>query len=546
MSFEENETRNESESTELIPAVSFEEVNEEAADEVVAEINGEDGFEEKAEKVKNETVEEDKKDSSKKDKPKKNKRLFVMIIAGIILVACLVLAGIIAFPRIFGGKDKVTGAFSTWYSTNENISYIVYNGEILSDTLHGCAVAEQSSSNGTQELLTCGDSLYIADSKLNLRLVTEEYDYFSFCFDGSTVVFTDTDHDLYLFNTKNAGIRKIASGVDGSPVISPSGKSVAYNVDEDGDKFLYVYTGKKAYKLARDVEPVALTDNAKYIYYYDSGKQAIYVTDKKYNSNKLATNTASSFVFNRDCTQIVFCSDSDMYLSENGGEKVLLKEKSHLDFYPLKVFANDAFMTLRENQSWIGLSNVKDFRACYCLFLEDIVYIDDSLNCEKVVNNYIDFDIDKKLKYVYYTTDDLALYAKKLGTDTTAVKLADDVFRIVAAPNGKKVYFTNSEGTLFSCTPKGKTKKIADDVYVFNVTYDNKLLYMSNDSDDGTYFLYSVGAFGKKELISDKAVESIFCYPHSTMFKDNLNNETFDVHIAGKGTDFNTVLNNVQ
>ncbi len=483
--------------------------------------------------------------SENSDKPKSKKKIFILIGAAALALIILVVGAIIAIGKLSGSSSKFTDYYDAWYDDNNDQTYITYKGKVFPNYFNGRASLVDAGADYSIALFMCDDDLYMADSKENLKLVYEDVKYSTISYSGNMVAFVDKDNDLYSYDTKNGRVSHISGDIIQTPVISPNGKTILYVTEDDGDNILYAYVGRKSFKLSRDVTPIACSDNAKYIYYYDPSKDAVYVSDKNYNTNKLGTGIiwGSNLVFNNDISKVIFSTNDGLYYSENGGDKVKVYEKS-VSVTPLACYKGAAYKYDYYGQASAFITPFKTLGSMYFTTSDaDLIYVDAKHETTKIAGNMYDYDCDKDLKNFFYTNSDGTLYYTKLGSRLDAVKVADDVISFYVG-KGNSVYYLNEDQSLYATKGAGKGKKIADDVETIVVTFDNICLYTANTRNNESE-LYQVAGTQKK-ILSDECY-MVYTNPASTIYTTNYDpaEGSFDLYITGKGTTFWNALTEV-
>ncbi len=475
----------------------------------------------------------------------KFKPLYAIIGGGALVLICVVVCAILFAGKLMGGAGSVADYYQAWYDTSSDETYISYKGAVFKSWFSGYAYEVDNSADQTKALFMADGDLYIVDSKQNITFIEENVSYYDICYSGSTVAYADSDNDLFLYNVGNGNKTPVASNISSSPVLSPNGQSMLYVTEEDGDNILYVYTQKKSFKLTKEVEPLALSDNAKFIYYYDASKDAIYVSDKKDNTNKLGANINGCALFNKAVNQIMFSSDDGIFYSVNGGDKQKVID-SELYFYLIDAYAGTPSKSYyTENVTTVISKEANLGGHYYILGYNDVYYVNAAMQSNKVVGNFSDYGTDKGLKYIYYTSNDGTLYYNKLGSTSTFIKLREDILSFKVDPKGNTVYYIDNDNTLFVQKGNGKAKKISDDVDYFVISYDGICFFACNDNGtEAELFAYS-GMAGKTKL-SDECY-TVITYPGTTYYLSNYNSSktTFDVYLTNKGIKFWNGLTNV-
>lgn len=486
--------------------------------------------------------------------PKEKKGGKIGIIIGII--AAVVVVALIAIVAIaFGGKSggaKITADWNAYYSVEDEITYVVYGDKVFKDTIDGDAWISCYSMDQTVIVLYNEDGEYfLATSNGKITSIGDEITDVNISADGSTVAYIDDDDALISYQVSNGKTSKIAEDVY-SVVLSPSGKSLAYVIEDDDDYKLYVYNGKKETELSKNARPVALTDDCNYIYYYDTNKDALYVTNLKDDSNKIAEDV-DDYILNKDHTEIMFTTDSGLYVSIKGGDKEKISGKSYIPYY-VGLYTDQVYYVDIESGAYTY--NLKSFKGNYYVCGDSIIYIDKKWSSDKVVNNVDDCEIADDLKTVYFVNDNETLYSVKLDGKYETTKIKSDVTSFDIVKDGSAVYFIVDGDSLYYQKGKGDSTKIATDVHRMRVSYDGIAFFtVDYDSDDETGTLYySKGGKDKQKVASD--VYGFACKTNTTVYYDNYEYESsydddtwsysysyqYDVNLAKSGTKFSKIL----
>lgn len=106
-----------------------------------------------------------------------------------------------------------------------------------------------------------------------------------------------------------------------------------------------------------------------------------------------------------------------------------------------------------------------------------------------------------KAGYAYLTEDGELMYLANLKEKTEALELTDEADTSASvrfSPDGKTVYFKDSDGALYQIAASdlkkdGRPERISRDVYEFRVLDDGRLLYVESDGDEKKLSLYDGG-----------------------------------------------------
>lgn len=399
-----------------------------------------------------------------------------------------------------------------------------------------------------------GGTLWYLNGKNKIK-VSDYVTYFYISDNGNAIAYiTDYDEDY------NSGTLKLFDGKKSDVVdrdvfaghfhVSPNGKSVAYVKDYEynyGSVELtgYVKTGKKsAVKLGDYILPIAVADNAKYIYYIevdenDSDIGNIYVKKGK-NETRIrgrAPLDDINGIFNSDYSQLILYDDGRTYISVNGGEGASLGrfrlnrpvQDTGSRFWLENMFGVLALKDLTQtlyynNDGYIvkidrnGTSETVIRDAWSARVTDDlgaIVYIDyrDRLVRKSLGNPLAEeqvlakearqFMMSNDAKIVYYIDDYDDLYVVK-GNSEPAVLASDvELFSLRMSPDGKQLFYLNDyrydAGTLYVSRNGGKPVRIAEDVHDLTITADG--LYYAKDYSGGYFDLYFSKNYKKAELV---------------------------------------------
>ena len=489
-----------------------------------------------------------------KEKKPVNKAIFIIIGA----VAAVLIIGIIIFAAVKmggGSSSKYSASWHFWYSTEDEVTNIVYGDTLFKETIDGDAYTVSYSMDNSVVVVRNEEYEYfVLNTKGKITSLGESLSSVNVAQNGSVIAYVDEDEDLYSYTVSNGKAKKIAEDVY-SVVVSPSGKSFAYVVDDDDDRVMYVFDGKNETELSKNATPIGLTDDCKYIYYYDYNKDALYVTNLKDNSNKIASD-CDDFIFNKDHTEVMFTTDSGLYASVKGGDKQKVSGKDYMARY-IGIFTDECYHY--DSVSGAYTYNLSSLKNQYYVCGDSIIKVDKKWSSESVIKNIDDLSISDDHKTVYYTNDNGTLYSCKLDGKYEANKIKSDVTYFDITRDGNSVYFIVDNDSLYYQKGKSDSTKIATDVYSVRVSYDGIAFFLLDyDYDDSTGTLYySKGGKDKQKVASD--VYSYTCYRDTTIYTDNYEYESdyddetwtyysctsYDVYMASSGTKFKKLLESV-
>ncbi len=384
--------------------------------------------------------------------------------------------------------------------------------------------AYYTSGNGeVTAYITNERELFYIDNKFNEVSIADEVYSVWMGMTGENFVYAIDDNDdyydttLYLYNVKSKKSTKIDTGVYASSIcVSPSGKTVAYLKNYEGytDNTLYLSVGgKDPVKVDKDgCFPVAVSDNGKNFFYYNSDAKLYYYNGK--DSEKIETNVGGYFFVNSTVSELLFDKNGKTYYYTPK-----MKE-------PLKV-ASDGI------DNWLqpGYTETRASLMCYVytgqayvigkdsfknsVFMADgyLYWLNDKgTDAIKVVNSdYLDtIQLSEDGKSLLYIRNGELCKISKFNEDMKSTTLYDDEYlkHFVASGDLSKIYLITDEDELYYYKSQKKIEKISND---FTYDYDNiaynesqKKIFYIEDGD-----LYSATTTSKSKKVVRSEVQSV-------------------------------------
>lgn len=485
------------------------------------------------------------KETEPKEKPKKNnKKLIIGIVVGLLIIALviilLVLIGIMVFRTQFN-SESVKADILRYYDEDDEITYFVNSGKVIGKLDGSCYIESVSTDQSTTLISTTDDygnveGLYIVKGN-EVKCISDYPASVSYLSgNGKFAVYRNTDGELYYYDVEKEKSSLIEDGVSGSYVgaLSPDGKYFVYSTyswengyevelykGSSGDKFLIA---------SEDYGVFGISNNAKYIYVYNSDEGKIIVLNAK--GEQLNKYSADRVVaINPEEDETIFFDEYNTYLVKGAEERIKVASE---EAYPCNcnvnglndeysqftntlyyVYSNDEDYIFYLNSKYeslgktsgidrsigVGISGIctadgKTFAYIrnYDLYIKDFSKDGES---EKASSDVVDFAMSSK-GTLYYVDDDDTLYQYKNGKSE---KLADDVEQVMVS--GKNVVFFESDESLYYMAGSNK-KKVCDDLISWRVDDLGGIYYSTGDSDDSDVY-YSSGNAKFTEIISDIA-----------------------------------------
>ncbi len=452
------------------------------------------------------------------------------------LVIVIVVVTIVALSSV-GGETEV----NLFYSPDDNGIMIFADDEESREIIPAVSVSivKYSENKGACCILAANGSAYslyyVKDGEYEL-ISDGVSNRFAIDFSGSSVVFYDSSGTLKKYTANNGKIRDIVVGSE-KFAVSPGGKSIIYNISEDGEDKLYLYTGNMAKEIGTGYVPVAISDDNEYIYVIDGSDNSLCILDDDgAMKSKLSSDVSTDdILFSEDLETVVFSDGDYTYMSVQGKSRIRLIQGS---IYPVmdydvsitcdsensaRIYStetlcemyyyksnNDGTKTLfyidkngsrTDTDETITTMSVTDKNelifldndGTVCLFSKGIV--------SEIISDAYDMKCTSDGKYIYYLNSSNELVAYKNGETIT---VAQDVVKFYMT--GKdKVLFITSNGNLYISEKFESGEQIDTDVYSCTCTVNAVFYYKNYSVDTGVFELYSSDGDGEFSVMSTKA-----------------------------------------
>lgn len=444
-----------------------------------------------------------KKTISKISGSKKIDRFIKSKAAAFIAAAFLIIFLIAMKSAITGSYTKRTAVFSDETSKK---TYIAADGKLLSDTVDGelTGTPVHSCDGKTTAFLTYtkkGDSsyytLYAVKNRKLIRITNNVSSSFKLSLQGNAVCFTDREGSLRLNSISEQAGSVIAESAD-EYCISPDGKTVIFSsYDESGLSYsLRCYRRGSVTEAGTGLIPAGVDNNAENIYACDMDFKTLYsVSSDGKKKNKISELAGTNIMFNSDCSQIIFTSDSGTYICFSGSVRKLVSPAA--DASP--VFPDGCEPIITNEKKGIKIYPADSFTDMYYFSPSQKTLSYVNSNCARIdISNEAESAVaSSDLKYIYFTDTAKSLYMIKNKKDPKCIK--NEVYDFEISNNGKYYVFTNLSGqTVFA---KGqKTFFTAENVKFRAITLNNACLYIPQDSQNS---LYKISKSGKTKSVSD-------------------------------------------
>ena len=453
----------------------------------------------------------------------RNKRNCVLI-AAILLLFVLLL--IIACAR------SAVSEITLYYSPAESGAVLFKGDDRMSHVIPGRSVAAVKYSGDKSScavLMSEGSSytLYFANGNHYKKIAANCTNSFVISYSGESVIFLNSEGKMSRYTAKRNRVTVIDENIR-SFSLSPDGKTVLYSKNEGGAEKLYLNSGSASVLVSSNYTPLAVSDDAAYIYVLSADKSLCVLDKAGEMKAKLCSDADDSwFFFSADMSDVVFTDGAYTYVSHEG--------KSRIRLAPEKAspVADGDFTACNSDQSSRICASgdltdsyyaVSDANGNHTLFF--ITEEHQRVNAAENANEYI---LLEKGRLVFKTSEG-KVYSCKKGESTL---LFDGAASIQASSDGKYIYYKTIASDL-QVYHRGKIKKLASGVRSIYMTSWDELLFVLNDLR-----LYSVSKMRNAELM-DENVYSCLCTDGAAFYCKNYNAQTgvFDLYSAEKKNRF--------
>ncbi len=387
----------------------------------------------------------------------------------------------------------------SYFTFSDGNTFTLYcNGEAIgSYDSFDCDFWMNKNSSGSVNILCTEDGArYYIDGKQILPL---DFHYYSALLPdhGSKLAYiledAEENYSLNLYDTADGSDVLIHSDIDDelSVVISPSLDGIAFRgVNADRKRVCYLWFDGQLSVIPNAEDPVALSDNAKYIYYRDE-KHALYAVSFENGifsaPKKLSPSYLSSSLFSSDRSEVIYVSDGKVYYYNNSAEpRVICDIVRYYDLYLLSPSTGtDPYGKLVGN---------------YYKFNDKIYGFDETLGFVEAIPNVGHTALDTDRETLYFTQSGY-LYKTSLADGMKHTMIYQSGVRDFICVDGNGVYFTDEfDGTLLYYDGS-KTVTVSKNT-VFMASLGNGCITFTSDN----------GLFVAKDGVANKLADG-YIYP---------------------------------
>jgi len=361
---------------------------------------------------------------------------------------------------------------------------------VISETGEGIAYVKEVDS------LECGTLyLYDVEKEDSIKIDDDVFTgYLTISPDGGTVAYVQGDGNSN--ESDSSDKRSTVSSSDKLSIVYSSIKLTSDYYSERWNSY-YSVNGKEPKVIEKGKIPIAITNEASLIYYYDGEKISV----KKGDDIKVLLSAVNSrnrsLHFNKDYTEVIVEDDGKTYYSVMGKEKEILSNDEVSSF----LMPDDCTITM--NSNWIrGFTyGVESFRNQFVHIKRSLYFIDDNYELDRIAESY-DYACVSKIGFgVVYTYGNTLYKVSNAKRGTDKEKLADGltISALYASGDLKYIYYINEKNELYCKRGTKKESMLASEVYRENIIMDvseDQLYFVSDDAS-----LYNVKAGYKTKIL---------------------------------------------
>ena len=442
------------------------------------------------------------------------------------------------------GDSKKTSLL-TAFDSSSGKTVLIHNAQLTEHAIDEKITQMESSLDGkTIALLTSNNALYIATEKGFSQIATD-VNRFVLATSGNGIAYTK-EKVLYLYNvdakTQTPITNQIATYQ--CAIISPDGKSLAYEEKKQGEKeTLYIYNDGNSIQVGELAVPIGISNDANEVYYHDTVRGLLLVTNAKGEVKQLANKPDITFVLNQDSTQLMFTTDDGIYVTEQGGTpKQCTNIGVEVEMYRPDLIMKNQFSNSQGYHIYVYGTETLANHFYYNYVTNYVFYLNEAWKANMIFTKEVgSYGIATDGVKGYFTVGGVLYGFDGTEGETKAQVVKESVKKVKLTSDGKFLYYIDSDGVLW-CKDLSDTKAaqlVAKDVnsFYFTMSHDDYLLFKIEDT------LYACKDGGVATKIAEN-VKRAFVEGNGTYYYANLNQmkNTCDLYGTTEGISFSLIL----
>ena len=482
------------------------------------------------------------------------------ITAVILLILAAAVFIFINSPR--SEPDEYLDQQYLFYSPEMNQTSILHSGRVSEYSIPGNVLPYHYSMKSDICLAMSDDNKLYYVTPEKYELISEAATHARLSAYGDLIAYIDADYTLLCYDVKSGAVEEIADpdSFSGYYGISPDGKTMFFGLNTENRGIdIYIYRDGKSSLLGHDTIPLSISDSGE-IYAIDNFKNpdsSLIFINSKGISRVICEDVSvkSHSVTNLHQNEIFFISDGNVFLSVDGGEKILIGKGGSLsaappdahysspDIHATQKGNNDSGKAFGSSQNL--LNSFKDRLLRLSSAGKDItaVYLDKSYNPIVVAENTWEDIFMEDGVFYYSSAEDNKLYSSDLKNNP--VVIADDVWCYTVSDG--EIYYIDNSRILRHVDKNGEKDKIHENASNIYNSPSETIYFAEESSDQSSAKLYRLAKTGKPQEIA-RDIRAFITADSSAVyyFKACADNEYSDVYVStDDGSSFSKVFEEV-
>jgi hypothetical protein len=365
--------------------------------------------------------------------------------------------------------------------------------------------------------------------------------------DGGKILFA-TATMVHLYDETDKDYKKL-EGIEASSIIdlalSPNGRTAGVTALQSDRIMSYIYADGKVSEYGEGRCIVAVSDDAKTVYYLETLDTEItgVLHIVKNGKDRIITDNASPyFELNRDLTEITFDVDGKTHISRNGETARKIADASVFSYAGAQrsAMGGKACITLLKNTNTlldgIFYSNTvgEDVNGNqYDLY--DVYYVNGSLSCNALALGASQFSVSEDSKTILAIVDD-SLYKVSAYNPKSPELLLQSIYTFTCDRKLSDIHCLDLGGNVYRYENNKISPILVTGVDVIKRTSSGAVMCYSALESNGTLFLLN----GDKAAPVAVGVNYFEIYEHAIVYLANYDESahTYDLYISSDGENF--------
>lgn len=434
----------------------------------------------------------------------------------------------------------------SFYSETDTSTAFFADDKELNDRIGG-AITSIGTVDGKEGFVVAASALYRINTDGLLKIYPAAVTNAVPALDGGRILFA-TATMVHLYDEATKDYTKL-DGIKANSIIdlalSPSGETAGVTALQDDCIMSYLYEGGKVTEYGKDKCIVAVSNDAKTVYYLETLDTEItgILHIVKNGKDRIITDNASPyFELNRDLTEITFDVDGKTHISRNGETARKIADASIFSYAGAQrsAMGGKACITLLKNTNTlldgIFYSNTRGEDSDGNQHdLYDVYYVNGSLSCNALALGASRFSVSEDSKAILTIVDD-SLYKVSAYNPKSPELLLQSIYAFTCDRNLSDIHCLDLGGNVYRYENNKLSPILVTGVDSIKRTSDGAVMCYSSLESNGTLFLLN----GDKAAPVAVGVNYFEIYDHAIMYLANYdeNAHTYDLYISSDGENF--------